>query len=839
MPRRKPGTPAAEGTDLAAEKPAKKRSGASQKTKTPPLKYTLRIEAEVNGRIRRAAIYALNPDGTIKATDKADLADGAQLGAAARRLARKLMVDAAELETSLSAAWAERIDQHRRMVDLAAAGSPEAVPEPHCSPGSVYEVRDHKIYLHKSTREAGSYLEPLANFTARIVAEDVLDDGSGELRHVCRIAGTLHNGTPLPPVAVSAGDFFGMAWVSKAWGCRASPAAGLGARDHLRAAIQELSGDPPRRILYEHTGWREIGGRWHYLHGAGAIGPDGPVASVEVELPGPLAGYCLPDPPEGQRLAWAVQATLALVDGGDGGDGRGAGRGLPERIAFPLLGAIARAALGEAPGPLDFAVHLAGPHGAGKSELAALAQQHFGAGLDARHLPGNWGSTGNALEGLAFAAKDALFVVDDWAPSGAQSDRQRLERDADRLLRAQGNRSGRQRMRADSSLRPARPPRGLILSTGEDIPPGQSLRGRMLILEVSPVDVPLAHLTPHQRDAAAGLYAQALSGFVHWLAPQYGDLRRRLPAERDALRDRAQTGAGSARTPGIVADLALGLRYYLAFAVAAGAIATAEQDALGCRGWQALAEAAEAQAEHVGAAEPTSLFLRLLGACLVSGRAHVAGPDGLEPAAPEAWGWQGKAYTHASPDGPQSALSYLPLGSRVGWVDGEDLYLEPEASYAAAQKMAHDQGAALPISPRTLSKRLKERGLLASWDAARQRTTVRRTLEGVAKREVLHLRPGALSPSAQPSTPSTATDGAGAAAEKVDGPVDGVVDGCRAAEPEPSTETVHRTGTFAAETPFGGRCGRSDTGGESRPATDAHTEADERDGGMGDAWEGD
>src|SRR5207253_7701120 len=121
---------------------------------------------------------------------------------------------------------------------------------------------------------------------------------------------------------------------------------------------------------------------------------------------------------------------------------------------------------------------------------------------------------------------------DDYAPSGAVGDRQRLERDADRLLRAQGNRAGRQRMRADGSLRPSRPPRGLILSTGEDVPPGQSLRGRMLVLEVSPGDVPLARLTPHQRAAAAGRYAEAMAGFVRWLAPQYAELRDRLPAER-------------------------------------------------------------------------------------------------------------------------------------------------------------------------------------------------------------------------------------------------------------------------------------------------------------------
>jgi hypothetical protein len=34
------------------------------------------------------------------------------------------------------------------------------------------------------------------------------------------------------------------------------------------------------------------------------------------------------------------------------------------------------------------------------------------------HLPGAWASTGNSLEALAFHAKDALIVIDDFAPQG-------------------------------------------------------------------------------------------------------------------------------------------------------------------------------------------------------------------------------------------------------------------------------------------------------------------------------------------------------------------------------------------------------------------------------------
>ena len=142
-------------------------------------------------------------------------------------------------------------------------------------------------------------------------------------------------------------------------------------------------------------------------------------------------------------MTCAVRASLSLLDLG------------PLRLTAMLLSTVARAPLA----PADFAVYFAGPSGVFKSEIAALVQQHWGAGLDARHLPGSWTSTGNSLEALAFAAKDAVLVVDDFAPGGAAQDVQRLHRDAARLLRAQGNSAGRQRMRPDGTLRAMRPPR--------------------------------------------------------------------------------------------------------------------------------------------------------------------------------------------------------------------------------------------------------------------------------------------------------------------------------------------------------------------------------------------
>jgi hypothetical protein len=700
---------------------------------------------------------------------------------AARRATLKGLVSLRELDAALRPLLREQACE-RPPVLLSEAG---------------YRVEEGRICRERGTRDGGTELVPLCNFTARLTEVVTRDDGA-ELTSLFTAAGALADGRELPPVAVPAADFAGLAWVTTAWHGEAIVYAGLGTRDHLRAAIELLSPERTRRTVYAHTGWRKVGGEWCYLHGGGVIGTFGTVADVEVFLPDPLAGFMLPEPPEGDALAAAVRASLALLEGL-----------APDRVVFPLLGAVYRAALGEAPGPIDLSLHLAGPHGAGKSELAALGQQHYGAALDARHLPGNWASTGNALEGMAFACKDALLTIDDWAPTGTTADVQRLRREAERVFRGQGNRAGRQRMRADGSLRPAKPPRGLVLSTGEDVPPGQSLRGRLLVLEVSPGDVPLTRLTPHQHAAAAGLPAQALAGFVRWLATHYGELCEQLPVRRAELRDRAlaESAPGSARTPAIVADLALGLRLFLDFAVTAGALTRAERDGLARRGWQALTDAAARHAQHVEAAEPTALFLRLLAAALASGRAHVAGPDGAAPEAPEAWGWRRRTVGA----GESARDDWQPGGERVGWLAGADLYLEPDASYAAAQELARDQGEALPTSPRTLHRRLKDRGLLASWDERRKRLTVRRTLEGVAAREVLHLRSDTFSPTSEPSKPSISPVEPPIPPGKWTVPMDGLAERNGHCERNRPSETSIKP----AESPADGRSGRSDTGGEA------------------------
>jgi hypothetical protein len=655
---------------------------------------------------------------------------------------------------------------------------------------AIYRVVGGRVVRDVMTRD-GALEVPLANFAARIAEQIIIDDGA-ERRLTLAIEGDLSDGTPLPRVEVATEQYPSMKWPVVKWGTRATVLAGAGTADHLRAAIQLLSGDVPTRTVFAHLGWREVDGCWLYLHAGGAIGEGGPVADINVVPPDSLAGYLLPDPPTGDELVEAVRACLAMLEGL-----------VPDRICFPLVAAVFRAVLVSA----DFSLHLAGATGVFKTELAALCQQHFGPGMDARHLPASWSSTGNALEGIAFAAKDALLTVDDFVPLGGPGDVQRIHREADRLLRAQGNQSGRGRMRPDGSLRPCRPPRGLILSTGEDVPRGLSLRSRMLVIEVGEGEVDLDRLTACQKDAALGRYASVMAGFVKWLAQRYATVQAELPHRRVQLRDKAVVGNQHARTPALLADLVIGLHYFLDFAVSIGAIDHTNRVEVSERGWNALVAAAEQHADQLIHAEPCGQFLRLLHAALASGRAHVASPAGAEPVNASACGWRSVTI------GADSHQEWRPLGKRIGWMSGEDLYLEPVAAFAESQKLAAELGEALPVSDRALWRRMRERGLLASWDQSRKRNTVRRSLEGVRHRDVIHLRADTLSTCVQPSTPSTSDPYSLRKPQNGDSSVDGTVDGQASPNKEPSTETVH----YSEGNPLSGRCGRSDEGrGDSR-----------------------
>jgi hypothetical protein len=605
--------------------------------------------------------------------------------------------------------------------DALAAWGPDRMLEffAAAAPANQRTVRPPQFVSHPegmfriSTR-GDQYTEiQLTNYRATIDEHVVLDDGLNT-ENEFRIEAELENRRYR--FTVPANEFPRMDWPITKMGPRAITYARQEA--YARIAIQTMSAGVAEQRIYTHTGWRDIDGRHCYLHAGGAIGEAGAVAGVHVRMAGNLARYELRLSANPQALAAAVRSSLDLVALG------------PPGISFPLLATVYRALFGDA----DFAVHLSGETGAFKSELAALHQQHFGAGMDRTNLPGSWASTGNALEALAFHAKDSLLVIDDFAPQGSATEVARYHAAADRVFRAAGNRAGRIRLDSTAKLREPKPPRALILSTGEDVPRGHSIRARLLILEIAKGVINPDTLSSRQRQARSGSYSEAIAGFLQWIARDYDALRAKLARRVSECRAGASVSAAHARTPEIVANLQAGFELFLEFAKGSGAINQTTQDYLADRCWDALREAAAAQGKYHTASEPTAQFLDILSSLLVAGRAFLEARDGGPPErARGSCGWR------------QENDRWLPHGDRIGWVDSESIYLDSKAAYRQVQMVGRDCGEILPITEQILKKRLREKNLLASTDESRGTLTIRKRIQG-SNKDVLHFHRSTLFP---------------------------------------------------------------------------------------------
>nr|WP_321258936.1 hypothetical protein [uncultured Pseudodesulfovibrio sp.] len=580
--------------------------------------------------------------------------------------------------------------------------------------GSPYRVDNNSMVWDRASN-AGVSTTVLSNFYAEIVEEITKDDGvNTELEF--KLAGALNTGVPLPAIAVKSGEFTSLNWIVDKYGARAIyyPAS----KDHLRAAIQSCSNAINYRTIYSHFGWRQIGGAYYFLSASGALGEAGLRTEVEVDPGSPtLADYSLTNPPAGSKLIQAVRTSLKLLEL------------VPKDIGYAVLGSIYRTPLNEAVA-VDMSLFLFGSTGSGKSELAAVAQRHYGSGFKASNLPANWSSTANANEKLAFIAKDSILVADDFIPKGTQTDIARAHREAERLLRAQGNKAGRARLNQRSGFQTTAYPRGMIVATGEDIPKGQSLRARMLILELGSEDVDLNVLTELQREGDDGVLVQSMSGYLQWLAPQIGQFKLSLPERKLEYRKNAMGLASiHGRTPDMVASLMIGLETFFRFAGEVNAITPQEVEKYRVDAWDHLFLIARKQARYQDAECPVTVYLTQLASALQAGVCHLQDFTGSCPLNPDHWGWR--------PDPTdQTGQQWKPHGIHVGWINGTDVYLNAQAAFSATQSMAQKQGAAINVGLKTLNKHLKEKKKLKS--RGKDGNTIQKRING-KKKPVLHL----------------------------------------------------------------------------------------------------
>ncbi|MGA7743811.1 MAG: DUF3854 domain-containing protein [Polyangia bacterium] len=560
--------------------------------------------------------------------------------------------------------------------------------------GNRYEVVDGRLCWAKPQRGGGETMVPLAHFDAQIVEEVTFDDGA-ETHKSLRVHGTL-NEQPLPECVVPASEFGSMSWVMREWGARAVVCAGPSVPDHLREAIQTQS-KPSSRHVFSHTGWRKTEDGWAYLHSGGAVGAQ----DLEVKLDDALSRFSLPE--KAEDVVAAVRLSASLLDAG------------PDSVTVPLLAAVYVAPLCSILRP-DFAICLVGSTGNLKSELAALAQSHYG-DFSRMTLPGSWSSTDNALEGQLFILKDALCVVDDYAPQPGKYAAQDLQRRAARIIRSVGNGASRGRLRADLTQRPERPPRGLMISTGEDLPPGSSIRARLYAVEVERNGLNLPLITELQ--SQRGRLRHAMRAYLEWLRPRLDDFGTSLPRLRERMRPLFQGATGHARHPDTLAHLLLGVYVLSQFAVDVGAMSKPDGRRLVRRALNVLRAGANEQAEVAADVDVARAFVGVLSDLLAQKKVVLL--DKHQP------------------------LSAAGLGEEaIGWRDSEFAYVVPGLAKRRVAAFMRDSGEQLALSDRALHRELVRAGAVTPAKSAGRTTATSQMRLGGNRQWVLRMPPHVL-----------------------------------------------------------------------------------------------
>jgi len=435
-------------------------------------------------------------------------------------------------------------------------------------------------------------VDHLCNFVAWPIRDILKDDGDTTERFI-EFQGILQGGASLKSVKVSGKSFQEMRWLIESWGVRAAIKPKL--EQEVRYCLQLMAqGGIPETTIYTHLGWRKIEGTWFYLHAGGAVGSE----AVAVEISDRLRKYSLPEETGDIDIKEALKASLSLLELG------------PKKVMCSLLALVYLAPLCE---PLRQAgiepsllTYIWGPTGIKKSTLIALLLSHFG-NFEAKGLPASFRDTANSIEKLAFLTKDTVLAVDDLYLARDPRERAKLEGILEYLSRNQGDRTGKGRMKADTSLREGLPPRGLALCSGEIMPLVGSSLARNFVHKLQEGEIDLKKLA--QAQAQKAFLCRAMKEYLKWLAPQMGDLPEQLKEAFSLLRQKATEKATiktrHSRLNEAISHLYLGLNSFLSFAVSQGVLSHEEAVKTLQEAWEVFNQIADEQALQEQAGEPS------------------------------------------------------------------------------------------------------------------------------------------------------------------------------------------------------------------------------------------
>lgn len=526
----------------------------------------------------------------------------------------------------------------------------------------------------------------LCNFAPRIVREVIVDDGAEKTRRYL-IGGTDANGNEISPVEIPAGELEKMAWIANCLDASCDLCVVSQVEKHVRCAIKTTARFADKRYIFSHTGWKKIGGEWHYL-----LPGD---KTYQVELKGKQRNYYGAEGMSREDAEDIVKLLSCSL--------------MPDEVLLPCLATVFLSPLNEFLRQIGhepkFLLTLIGRTGSMKSTVAALMLSFFG-NFSATDLPMSFRDTANSIVHNAFALKDVLTCVDDYHPT-ARSDASQMKATMQTLARGYGDRAARNRLGSDITLREPRPPQGNVIVTAEFAPDiGESGTARLFCIEMKPCGINLPLLTEAQDKALEGKYAACMRGYtdmVKYFADKgevCGILKSKFMTYRSKWRERLRENEIQFhdRLPDTLACLEIGFSFMEIFLSAEAHMDEKGITALNERFENVLLYLAARQSESIEQDRPTHIFLRKLYSLIECGNVCLL---------------------------PATGRTEIPPKNYIGYEDETYYYLMLDASHKAVKRLCGEQDEGFAISAKSLAKALADEGLIEPGDNGTNTRTMR------------------------------------------------------------------------------------------------------------------
>ena len=515
---------------------------------------------------------------------------------------------------------------------------------------SPYKVVDGNLCM-EVTEKHSTYDRKLSNFTPYIKSELTIDDGATETKYL-RLAGKHANGETLPEIEVSGKDFPSFNWLFEKWGAKCILEVGKNIREHLRYAIQQTAEYAEQQFIYQQTGWKKINGEWFFL-----LPGD---SKFNVSLKGKLESYCGEQNFSKSDLETVYSITKTPP--------------APKEITLVLLAFTFLTPL------IEF---LRQAQCMPKFVLNIIGSTSFR-------------DTANSIIQNAFTLKDVLTCIDDFHPCG-RDDERKLTGTMQALVRSYGDRTGRGRLRKDSSPMESRPPLGNAIVTSEFSPDiGESGTARYFLLELKDGDVNLGILSSYQQYAEQGVFRRTMFGYTEWIKKKFLQVEKIEKGFVKMLKDSftayrsdfIQTGISChGRVPEMVAELRIGMKMFLWFLEEHNVITESNARILDDEFKAILYRLAQRQNENIKSDKPSVVFVKKLYSLIESGAVAVTRKDlsiGEDPY-------------------PRNF---------IGFEDEHYLYLNKDIAYRHVKRLCNEQGENLSLTSKALLKTLAEDGLI-------------------------------------------------------------------------------------------------------------------------------